>query len=327
MFDLGVQLKGYSSLVLIGEGRFSMVYKTQNLLSNQLYAVKVMSPNSKIPEPSVSFYREIQALCISNHPNIVKLHEVIQNQPTIALVMEYFPYSLSQVQMASLPESVVKGLVLQLLRGLAHLHELGIIHRDIKPANLLLGSDGVLKICDLGLCRILPEKLAQIGGGMREQDETHAWTLQVGTSFYRAPELLLGDRGYGEAVDIWAVGCVMAELLNGKPLFPGQGDLEQLGFIANLLGSPDETKWPGFSQLSDFQQIEFKAKDPANIYETFPSWSNEAVDLFQKFIVYEPAKRISAREAMNHQWFFTEPTPIIAPFDGTSFDLFAGKCI
>ena len=218
---MSCQLKGYGPLTLIGEGRFSMVYKTQHVLSSHLYAAKVMSPNSKIPEPSVAFYREIQALSVASHPNIVKLHEVVQNTPSVSLVMEYLPYNLCQVVQATvIPESIAKGLMLMLLRGIAHLHELGIIHRDIKPANLLLSANGILKICDLGLCRILPEKLAGIGGA-KTADETHAWTLQVGTSFYRAPELLLGDRGYGEAIDIWAVGCVFAELLTGKPLFPG----------------------------------------------------------------------------------------------------------
>jgi serine/threonine protein kinase len=301
-----------------------MVYKTQNLLTSQVYAVKIMSPNSKIPEPSVAFYREIQALSVATHPNIVKLHEVVQNSPSLSLVMEYLPYTLSQViQISVIPESIVKGLLLMILRGIAHLHELGIIHRDIKPANLLLAPKGILKICDLGLCRILPDKLAGIGGA-KTADETHAWTLQVGTSFYRAPELLLGDRGYGEAIDTWAIGCVMAELLSGKPLFPGQGDLEQLGFITSLLGSPDETRWPGFSQLADCGQIVFKEKEPADIRATFPGWTPEALDLFRQFIVYEPGKRISCREAMNHDWFFCEPAPMVAPFDGSGFDLLNG---
>jgi serine/threonine protein kinase len=180
------------------------------------------------------------------------------------------------------------------------LHQLGIIHRDIKPANLLVNSQCILKICDLRLCRILPEKLVRVGG-FATADETHAWTLQncVGTSFYRAPELLLGDRGDGEAIDTWAVGCVLAKLLTGKPLFPGQEDIEQLGFITNLLGSPDETRWPGFSQVADFGQIVFKEKDAHDIRQAFPTWSDHAVGLFKKFMTYEPGKRISARDALN----------------------------
>jgi serine/threonine protein kinase len=304
-----------------------MVYKAQNLLTSQMYAVKVMSPNSKIREPNVAFYREIQALSVASHPNIVKLHGVVQNSPSLSLVMEFLPYTVAQVVQASvIPESIVKGLMLMIFRGIAHLHELGIIHRDIKPANLLLTSSGILKICDFGLCRILPEKLAGIGG-TKIADETHAWTLQVGTSFYRAPELLLGDRGYGGAIDMWAIGCVMAELLSGKPLFPGQGDFEQLGFIANLLGSPDEIRWPGFSQLADSNEIRFKEKEPADLSTVFPGWSPEALDLFKHFIVYEPGKRISARDAMNHNWFFTEPCPMIAPFDGNAFNLLHGSYV
>lgn len=318
---MSIQIKGYGKLIMIEEGRFSTVYKTQNQLNSQLYAVKVMSPNTKIPEPTVAFYREIQALSVSNHPNIVKLHEVVQNPPNVSLVMEYLPFTLANVISSSvLPESIVKGIMVMLLRGLGHLHQNGIIHRDIKPTNLLMSSSGVLKICDLGLCRILPEKLAGIGA-QKTGDDTHAWTLQVGTSFYRAPELLLGDRGYGEAIDTWAVGCVMAELLNGKPLFPGQGEIDQIGIITNLLGSPDETRWQGFSQLADSGQILFKEKQPANVAEVFPSWSAEALDLFQKFIVYEPGRRISCKEALRHPWFFVEPVPVIAPYDGKSFDM------
>jgi len=308
-------------MFMIGEGRFSRVFKSQNQLNSQLYAIKVMSPNPKVPEPNIAFYREIQALSVSNHPNIVKLHEVVQNPQGLSLVMEYLPYRLTQIiQDSVLPEAIVKGMMLMLLRGLSHLHELGIIHRDIKPSNLLVNSQGILKICDLGLCRILPDKLSGIGGS-KSGDDTHAWTLQVGTSFYRAPELLLGDRGYGEAVDTWATGCVMAELLNGKPLFPGQGDFEQLGLIVDLLGSPDQNSWPGLSQLSDYGRIFFKEKEAIEISSKFPSWNPEAQDLFKKFIVYEPSRRISAREAMKHKWFFIEPSPLIAPFDGKTFDL------
>jgi serine/threonine protein kinase len=149
----------------------------------------------------------------------------------------------------------------------------------------------------------------------------------VGTSFYRAPELLLGDRRPGEAIDTWAVGCVLTKLLTGKPLFSWQGDIEQPGFITNLLGSPDETRWPGFSQVADFGQIEFKGKDAHDIRQAFPTWNDHAVDLFKQFITYEPGKRISASEALNHDWFFTEPVPMIASFEGISFDLMNGTYI
>lgn len=348
-----MQVKGYGPLTLIDGGGFSSVYKAENLSLHRYFAIKVLNPSAKSPESNVSSYREMQALSVSNHQNVVKLYEVVQCGSSVCLVMEYIPYTLSQViQNFMLPESLVKGFMLMLLRGLAHLHELGIIHRDIKPQNLLISNSGILKICDLGLCRILPEKIPtqpQIGtnGNFPNSilnsitnlnsslnsvssspvDETHAWTLQVGTHYYRAPELLFGDRGYTEAIDIWAAGCVMAELLNGEPLFPGVGDLELIGRISEILGSPSEETWPGISQMPDFGKLLFKERPRVDMREKFPSWSNEALDLFEKFVIYEPAKRISAREALHHPWFSVEPTPCMAPYDSKCFDLFNAKSL
>lgn len=263
--------KNFENITQIGSGRFSYVYKVQNRRDYQFFALKEMTSDSKIPEPSLTFYREVQALSISNHPNIIKLYEIIQKGPSISLVMEYMPYTISDIiHSIILPESIIKGFTIMILRGIAHLHEIGIIHRDIKPENLLLNSKGVLKICDLGLCRILPDKLTKIGSPGNAHDETHAWTLQVGTSFYRSPELLLGDSGYNESIDMWSIGCVIAELFTGKPLFPGQGDIEQLMLISNLLGSPDEKRWPGFSQLPGGNQIMFLEKEPSDPVEFFP---------------------------------------------------------
>ena len=322
-----MQVKGYGPLTLIDGGGFSSVYKAENLSLHRTFAIKVLNPSTISPENNVSSYREMQALSVASHDNIVKLHEVVQCSHSICLVMEYLPYNLSKLSNNFVvPESLAKGFMLMLLRGLAHLHELGIIHRDIKPHNLLFSCSGVLKICDLGLCRILPEKMPK-QQGTKATEENHAWTLQVGTHYYRAPELLFGDRGYTEAIDIWAAGCVMAELLNGEPLFPGVGDLEMIGKISELLGTPCEETWPGISQLPDYGKLMFKQRPRVDMKTVFPSWSPEALDLFEQFIIYEPGKRISARQALHHPWFSIEPTPIMAPYDGKSFDLFRAVSI
>jgi serine/threonine protein kinase len=317
-----MQVKGYGPLTLIEIGGFSSVYKAQNLSLKKSFAIKVLRPISNSPESHVSAYREVQALSVSCHPNIVKLHEVVQSSGSVCLVMEYCPFNLGQLcSHIVLPESLAKGFMLQLLRGLAHLHELGIIHRDIKPQNLLLSSSGRLKICDMGLCRLSPDL---VQGRAAQPDDIHIWTLHVGTHYYRAPELLLGDRGYTKAIDIWATGCVLAELLCGEPLFPGLGDFELLSLISSLLGSPSEQTWPGVSHLPDFGKILFKERQRVDMRTNFPSWSAEAIDLFEKMIVYEPGGRISARQALHHAWFAVEPAPIMAPYDGKAFDLFAG---
>ena len=181
---------------------------------------------------------------------------------------------------------------------------------------MLVSKAGILKICDLGLSRLLVDRSTSQDG-----DDNHSWTLQVGTHFYRAPELLYGDRNYGTAIDIWAAGCVMAEMLTGSPLFPGTGDFELLSMIADILGDACEENWPGISVLADFGKIGFYKKTGKSMKEVFPSFSEEAIDLLNKIIIYDPAKRITAKEALKHKWFRTEPAPIIAPFDGREFDL------
>lgn len=322
-FDEGVfiknqrmQVKGYGETVAIGCGRFSTVYKVQELSSKRIFAIKSVSPSFKGSDNG-SIYREIQSLSVADHPNIVKLHEVVVNQSSINIVMEYIPYNLSDViSQHSISEALTKGIMVQLFRGLAHIHGIGIIHRDIKPQNLLVSKAGILKICDLGLSRFLADKSAS-----QDSDNNHSWTLQVGTHFYRAPELIYGDRNYGPAIDIWAAGCVMAEMLTGSPLFPGTGDFELLSMIADILGDACEENWPGISVLADFGKICFCKKTGKSMREVFPSFSDEAIDLLSKIIIYDPAKRITAKDALKHKWFRTEPAPIIAPFNGKEFDL------
>jgi serine/threonine protein kinase len=241
--------------------------------------------------------------------------------------MELVPFNLGDImKTAGLSEGLIKGFMMMVLRAVAHLHELGLVHRDVKPQNCLIDSSGTLKLCDLGLCRIAPEVLPRTAT-QKQESESHNWTLQVGTHYYRAPELLLGDRGYSKSVDMWAVGCMLAELLNGEPLFPGRGDIEMIGLISNLLGSPSEESWPGIVHLADFGKIHFREKAKMDIKATFPSWSDCVVDLFEKLIIYEPTRRISAREALHHEWFMCSPAPILAPFDGNIFDLFNAETL
>jgi serine/threonine protein kinase len=178
-----MQVKGYGPLTLIEVGGFSSVYKAQNLSLKKSFAIKVLRPTSNSPESHVTAYREVQALSIASHPNIVKLHEVVQSSNSVCLILEYCPFNLGQLcHHIVLPDSLAKGFMLQLLRGLAHLHELGIVHRDIKPQNLLLSGSGRLKICDLGLCRLSPDL---VQGRAAQPDEMHVWTLHVGMVIIR----------------------------------------------------------------------------------------------------------------------------------------------
>lgn len=131
-----------------------------------------------------------------------------------------------------------------LLRGLKYLHEISIMHRDIKPANLLITDEGVLKIADFGLARIYRKHLPE-----------RCYSPQVATRHYRAPEILWGGAQYGLAIDLWAAGCVFAEMLRGLTLFAGSTDIEQLALVVRILGTPDPEEWPELATLSDYNKI------------------------------------------------------------------------
>ena len=124
----------------------------------------------------------------------------------------------------------------------------------------------------------------------------------------RAPELLYGSRSYTEAVDLWSVGCIFGELLNNSPIFPGENDIDQLGIVIKILGSPNEKVWPGVRELPDFSKITFPDTEPINLGAIVPDASDEAVDLFKEFVKYESEKRIIAKEALKHKYFTTSPT-------------------
>ena len=216
------------------------------------------------------------------------------------LVFEFMVSDLSEVikdarRPLSVPE--IKSYMLMLLKGVTHLHNNKIMHRDLKPANLLISGEGRLKIADFGLSRI------------SEGREGGQYSHQVATRWYRAPELLYGSRSYTEGVDLWAVGCVFAELLNNCPLFPGENDIDQLGIVIRNLGTPAEKSWPGVSCLPDYSKITFPDCQGVSYEDMVPEASVSAVNLVSKFVLYDSDKRLSAKEAQRHHYFYEKPFP------------------
>ncbi|XP_028979697.1 cyclin-dependent kinase 20 isoform X2 [Esox lucius] len=196
-----------------------------------------------------------------------------------------------------LTESHVKGYMMMLLKGVAFCHENSIMHRDLKPANLLISSTGHLKIADFGLARLF------------NNDGERLYSHQVATRWYRAPELLYGARKYDEGVDLWAVGCIFGELLNNSPLFPGENDIEQLCCVLRVLGTPNQRTWPEITELPDYNKIKFKENPAIPLEEIVPDTSPQAVNLLKKFLVYPSKQRISAKQALLHPYFFSDPLP------------------
>ncbi|KAF9667992.1 hypothetical protein SADUNF_Sadunf15G0080500 [Salix dunnii] len=303
----------YEKLNEINEGTYGKVYKARDKKTGEFVALKKVKMDvgkdrhlEEYGFPLTSL-REINILMSFDHPSIVKVKEVVMGDlDSVFMVMEYMEHDLKelmQVMKQPFSTSEVKCLMLQLLEGVKYLHDNWVLHRDLKTSNLLLNNQGELKVCDFGMSR-------QYGSPLKP------YTSLVVTLWYRAPELLLGAKQYSTAVDMWSVGCIMAEMLTKKPLFTGKGEIDHLGKIFKTLGTPDETIWPGLSKLrgakanfvkQPYNQL--RKKFPFTPFTGSPVLSDTGFDLLNKLLTYDPEKRITADDALNHPWFHEVPLP------------------
>lgn len=291
----------------INEGTYGVVYKARDKKTGEVVALKKVKMNIQRDGFPMSSLREINILLSFNHPSIVNVNEVVVDDfDGTFMVMEYMETDLkgmmeSKKQPFSMSE--IKSLMRQLLEGVKYLHDNWVIHRDLKSSNILLNHGGELKICDFGLSR-------QYGSPLKP------YTPIVVTLWYRAPELLLGAKEYSTAIDMWSVGCIMAELLAKEPLFTGKNELEQLDKIFRTLGTPDEKIWPGLSKLpgakAKFVKQPYnmlRRKFPAASFTGSPVLSELGFDLLKKLLTYDPEERITAEDALLHDWFLEAPLP------------------
>jgi serine/threonine protein kinase len=280
---------------IISEGTFGIVYTAYK--GGRKYAIKKLKLTDQEKDMAV-YKREITTLKLLDHENVVRLHECVTNQNDhLFLVFDYHDYDLKRLILETphLSESFVKNLMIQLFNGLKYLHDLEICHRDIKLANLLLNlNDGRLKIADFGSNKKLGNT------GEMTPDQVTLW--------YRAPEILLGSRNYGVEIDLWSAGCVLAELLTGKPLFDGHSEIEQIDKIFNLLGSPSGLNWPSFDLLPLAMTLKIP-NSPPKFKQTLKGISDPALDLLQKLVQYEARFRWTPKEVLNHAYFMQAPLP------------------
>jgi serine/threonine protein kinase len=291
--------ESFEKLYKIGQGTYSNVYKARDLDNGKIVALKKVRFDNLEPESVRFMAREILVLRKLDHPNVVKLEGLVTSEVSCSLylVFEYMEHDLSGL--AACPgikftEPQVKCYMQQLLRGLDHCHSHGVLHRDIKGSNLLIDNGGILKIADFGLATFF------------YPDQKQLLTSRVVTLWYRPPELLLGATDYGVAVDLWSAGCILAELLAGKPILPGRTEVEQLHKIFKLCGSPSEDYWKE-SKLP--HATIFKPQHPYKscIAEAFKDFSPSALALLETLLAIEPGHRGEAIGALKSEFFTTEP--------------------
>jgi cyclin-dependent kinase 2 len=291
-------MENYEKVEKIGEGTYGVVYKARNVRDDGVVALKrIRLDQDEEGVPSTAI-REISLLKELRHENIVSLLEVIHQETKLYLVFEYLDLDLKK-HMDSSPHisndrMVIKGYVYQLCAGIAFCHAHRVLHRDLKPQNLLIDkSTNKLKLADFGLARAF-------GIPVR------AYTHEVVTLWYRAPEILLGVRHYSTPVDVWSIGCIFAEMINHGPLFAGDSEIDELFKIFQVLGTPTEETWPNVSELPDYQ--EGFPKWSAKPWESLcPALDEDGVDLLRQMLQYVPERRITAKAAMQHPYFDDYP--------------------
>ncbi|XP_017482010.1 PREDICTED: cyclin-dependent kinase 20 [Rhagoletis zephyria] len=286
----------YKMLEKIGEGVHGYVFKAIDLQRQKHVAIKKIALKNKFGNISLNTLREIKTLQLCQSKYIVSIIDIYPDLTGLALVLEYMPetlYGKLRNEVNPLNRQQIRQYTQMMLKGIEYLHSMGIMHRDIKPANLLISEDESLKIADFGLARLYFPK-----------EENKLYSPQVSTRWYRAPEILWGSQKYSPAVDMWAAGCVFAEMLRGVPLFSGSTDIEQLALVIRTLGSPRLNEWPELTSLPDYNKIRFPNAIGVHWDNLFPSCTQAVeINLVSNLVVYNPKNRLTASEALNHDYF------------------------
>ncbi|KAL2333963.1 hypothetical protein Fmac_015176 [Flemingia macrophylla] len=283
-------MERYKLIKEVGDGTFGSVWRAINKHSGEVVAIKKMKKKYYSWEECVNL-REVKSLRKMNHPNIVKLKEVIRESDILCLVFEYMEcnlYQLMKNREKLFSENEVRNWCFQVFQGLAYMHQRGYFHRDLKPENLLV-SKHVIKIADFGLAR--------------EISSQPPYTEYVSTRWYRAPEVLLQSHLYSSKVDMWAMGAIMAELFTLRPLFPGTSEADEIYKICSVIGSPTTESWADGLKLARDINYQFPQLASVHLSALIPSRSDDAISLVTSLCSWDPCKRPTAAEALQHPFF------------------------
>ncbi|KAM0671780.1 cyclin-dependent protein kinase [Ordospora colligata] len=280
----------YEKINNICSGSFGSVYKVRCKESKNIFAIKRMNPSMCHDTNgfSVLYIREVMILRHLQHNNIMRINEVVEGAAIndFFIVMEYCDTDLKTLIQKAGPmdESMAMFFTNQLLQGLEFLHGIGVIHRDLKPSNILLMRDGCLKIADFGLARRISSQMTNL----------------VVTLWYRPIEVLLGSESYDESVDMWSVGCIVGEMMVGEPIMPGEGEIDQLRRVFELLGYPDDKDLHGL-ELPHLKSIRIPDTFNAEFDKRFNGMDGEVVEFIRNMLSFDPRKRDSAHVVLSKE--------------------------
>ncbi|KAG9085352.1 Cyclin-dependent kinase catalytic subunit [Ceratobasidium sp. 370] len=296
-------MDNYAKLEKVGEGTYGVVYKARDINTGRIVALKKIRLEAEDEGVPSTAIREISLLKELKDDNVVaevdnRLLDIVHADSKLYLVFEFLDMDLKRYMETvnakngnrGMDKQVIKKFTHQLLAGLRYCHAHRILHRDLKPQNLLIDTNENLKLADFGLARAFGIPL-------------RTYTHEVVTLWYRSPEVLLGSRHYSTAIDMWSVGCIVAEMvMHGQPLFPGDSEIDQIFRIFRLLGTPNEEVWPGVSQLPDYKES-FPQWSPVDLAQTVRGIDGQGLDLIARTLIYDTANRISAKRALTHPYF------------------------
>ena len=304
----------YELIKSIGHGAYGVVVSARDESTGDKVAIKKVANAFEDLIDAKRILREIKLLRHFKHSNIIGLVDV-QRPPSLSqfndvyIVTDLMETDLHRVIYSRqvLSDDHIRYFVYQILKALKYMHSAGVLHRDIKPSNLLLNADCDVKLCDFGLARGV-------------EDEEHTLTEYVVTRWYRAPEIMLACATYTSAIDVWATGCILAELYGRQAVFPGNDYLHQLKLITDYVGTPDEA---GLSFVTSARarkfMLDLPRKSPVDWADTYPSAHRDAHDLLSKMLQFDPSKRISVDEALKHPYMsklYTGREPVCdTPFE------------
>lgn len=295
----------YRLMNVLGEGAYGVVASAHDVRTGEDVAVKRIRSVLETYPMATRILREIKFnRLLRGHENLVQLRDMLvpANKATFNdtfLVLELMPCDLARViaSTAELTPANVKFLMFQLLRGLRYLHAAGVLHRDLKPSNLLVNGSCVLKICDLGLAR---------AAFRTNDDDVSLWTDYVQTRWYRAPELIMPHAtNYTAAIDMWAAGCIFAELFLRRPLFPGRDTNDQVRRIVRITGKPSHDVIAKLRHRSMEALVaqQSAASTPVDFHRLFPAAEPAAVQIIEGLLAFDPDKRLSAKDALLSPYF------------------------